>query len=379
MHRVGYFTNMAPHYRFRLWLLLADDKEMEVHFFYGRQGRKGIREMDLTGNPWEVYRERLHALRNLRFRHVVVWQAGVLRAVLRGHFDVLVFLGDMHILSTWLAAILARMRGIPVVFWGHGRYGGERGPKLMLRGRFNQLPDAHLLYGEAARELMIRDGLPEDHLFVIYNSLDYDAHKKIRSRVIDSGFYNGRDYFSNGSLPVVIFIGRLTRVKRIDLLINAVRSINSNKPRVNLMVVGEGRERHRLEELARDQRGQVHFYGSCYDELETGRLLANADLCVSPGNIGLTAVHALSMGTPCCTHNELSGQMPEVEAIREGVNGTFFNKDTGNLKETIIRWLEKADRERVRQACYGIIDQKYNPYRQVELFRHVIGELAQTD
>ena len=44
---------------------------------------------------------------------------------------------------------------------------------------------------------------------------------------------------------------------------------------------------------------------------------------VSPGNVGLTAIHSLSYGTPVLTHNNFNNQMPEVESIQPGFNGYF--------------------------------------------------------
>lgn len=41
----------------------------------------------------------------------------------------------------------------------------------------------------------------------------------------------------------------------------------------------------------------VWFYGACYNEKELSSLIYNADLCVAPGNIGLTAMHSMVFGT----------------------------------------------------------------------------------
>jgi glycosyltransferase involved in cell wall biosynthesis len=42
----------------------------------------------------------------------------------------------------------------------------------------------------------------------------------------------------------------------------------------------------------------IVFYGESYNERELAPLIALADVCVSPGNVGLTAIHALTYGTP---------------------------------------------------------------------------------
>ena len=50
-----------------------------------------------------------------------------------------------------------------------------------------------------------------------------------------------------------------------------------------------------------------------------------SDLTVSPGNIGLTAIHSLSYGTPVCSHSNFNNQMPESEAIINFEKWFFFS------------------------------------------------------
>ena len=80
----------------------------------------------------------------------------------------------------------------------------------------------------------------------------------------------------------------------------------------------------------------------------------HASLCVSPGNVGLAAIHSLSFGTPVCTHSNLLNQMPEIEAVEEGVTGCYFDENNlDNLIEVINNWLnKKIKRERRRSFIH---------------------------
>src|SRR5262249_24328436 len=49
--------------------------------------------------------------------------------------------------------------------------------------------------------------------------------------------------------PLVVAVGRLTPVKRFDLLIEALAAVRDQVPGLELVVVGEGAERERLEAL----------------------------------------------------------------------------------------------------------------------------------
>ena len=68
--------------------------------------------------------------------------------------------------------------------------------------------------------------------------------------------------------------------------------------------------------------------------------------------------------------------MPEFEAIQENITGTFFERDNvEDLARAIMQWLDihRNDREQVRKACFREIDEKWNPHRQLEIIKKVIG------
>jgi glycosyltransferase involved in cell wall biosynthesis len=112
------------------------------------------------------------------------------------------------------------------------------------------------------------------------------------------------------------------------------------------------------------------FYGACYEEAVIGEMYYNATACISPGNVGLTAIHSLMYGCPVITHSDFSKQMPEFEAIRVGSTGDFFEYgNAGSLAETIEAWLKGhyPKNEALRNDCFRIIDEKFNPYYQIKV------------
>lgn len=378
MKTVAYFTNIAPHYRDRLWNILVKDPEIEFYFFFGSSS--SIKQIDFSSEEWVPHKSRLRSIKNHRVKGITIWQSGVLKNIMRQQWRSVVFLGDMFILSTWVAAIILRLKGVPVIFWSHGLYGNEFNIKKRLRILFFRIANKHMLYGNYSRKKMVEAGFKPKDLFTIYNSLDYDEHLKQRTASINGSYYESRNFFTNKHLPTLIFIGRLTPQKRLSYLIDAVLKINNNTPRVNLMIVGDGPEMKSLQKKATAHNGTIYFYGALYNETEIGKLLANATLCVSPGNIGLTAIHALSFGTPICTHDNMKEQMPEVEAIKEGETGIFFNTKLNNLSSAILNWIDQnKDRQSIREECFRIIDEKYNPYYQLKMIKKVIKEASSED
>lgn len=125
-------------------------------------------------------------------------------------------------------------------------------------------------------------------------------------------------------------------------------------------------------------KSQTWFYGSCYDESVLSDLVFESDLCVSPGNVGLTVIHCFSYGTPVITHGNFAYQMPEAEAIIPGKNGDYFEMDSiEDLGKKIHKWFDSnntKNRNEIRKNCYKVIDEKYNPYYQSRLIDKVLKD-----
>src|SRR5690606_24680135 len=106
--------------------------------------------------------------------------------------------------------------------------------------------------------------------------LNYDEQIQIRNSLSDSEIY--ANFFKNDN-PVLVFIGRLTNVKKLHLLIEAQRRlINSGFP-VNLAIIGDGQEKSNLENMVKEYGLDeiVWFIGELYEERQIADYLFNAD------------------------------------------------------------------------------------------------------
>lgn len=356
--------NFAPRYREGIFRLI--DREYDCDWYFGDNATdiKGL-DLSVLGHV-EILQNRIVG------RAPWYFQKGVLRLVRKKEYSTYFMLGDVYCLSTWFLAIVLkcfypRKR---VYFWSHGWYGKEGVVKKWLKKMFFKLVDGTFLYGNYAKNLMLKEGFLADRLFVIHNSLDYEQQLRLRGELRETGIF--QKHFGN-DCKNLIFIGRLTVVKRLDLLIEALRMLNDGGTRYNLTLIGDGVQKERLRELVAryNLEGNVWFYGACYDDKVNAELIYNADLCVSPGNVGLTAMHVMVFGTPVATHDNFPYQMPEFEAIHEGETGTFFKyNDVGSIVDKIDLWFSSCrDREKVRQACFCEIDRYWTPQYQMEVIK----------
>lgn len=314
----------------------------------------------------------------------LLWQRGILRLAWSRKIDAMIFLGNVNFLSTWTAAALAGLRGKRVLFWTHGWLCEERGVKGVVRKLFYRLADGLLLYGRRAKAIGIRRGFSASRLYVIYNSLDYEAQQAARESVSDARLMKIRaDLFANDpDVPVLICTSRLTALRGLEQLIEAMRYLRNQGIRSNLLLVGEGPERRKLENLADRLGVPVHFYGACYDERRLAELIMAANVTVSAGPIGLTAIHSLAYGTPVITHGDADHQGPEWEAIVQGETGDYFRRgDVEDLAQVLGRWCARPWPDpALRRRCIDIVDRFYNPqYQSHVIGRAVAGEPCESD
>lgn len=356
--------NCAPKYRAAIYQLI--DQAYDCEWAFGEYSN--IKPMDYSLLKGKVYLMKNHEWHGLK------WQCGgAIGLAFKKDAKAYMLLGDPTMLTIWLIAVISRVRSRKVYFWTHGWYGREGWAKKIIKKMFFGLANKVFVYGNHARELMLQEGFKAEKVVTIYNSLDYDGQLALRETLQSDKVYE--NHFGN-KFPTLIFVGRLLESKRLDLILDAMAIAAKQGHVYNLMLIGDGLTRGLLENKmeALHLKQHVWFYGECYDDKEMCGLLYNADLCVSPRNIGLSAIHTLTYGTPVITNVCFETQMPEAESVVPGYTGDFFKfPDANDLSDKIQTWLDAhPDREAVRKSCYAEIDARWNPHRQIDIFKKQI-------
>ena len=363
MRKLCLILNLAPHYRKAIYRAIDDAFDCDWYV-----GDKVEDIKTLSPNEFKS----CSVIHNKKVYKDNYIQQGMLRLLFDKKYNKYLITGDIRNITLWCFLLLSKAFPSKKVYtWTHGFNGKGGRVADVLRRFFARLSDGIFLYGDFARNHMIASGVKPEKMFVIHNSLDYASHVECRKQMQSKDIYKkhfGNDYKN------LIFIGRLTSVKRLDLLLDAVRQLAERGSFYNVIFVGGGTERTNLEQIVQKSNLQdkVWFVGESYDEQKNAELIYNADLCVSPGNVGLTAMHSLVFGTPVATHNNFRMQMPEFEAVKEGVTGTYFNHhDSTSIADTIEKWFLKFGtlRDEVRQNCMQEIDARWTPMYQVKILK----------
>lgn len=363
-NRLCCIFNVAPHYNAPIYKLM--DKELGCDFYFGDRIHMPIKLMN-----YEDLKGYKSTLKYIPLLFNFYWQKGAVSLVFKPYKSYMLT-GEVYCLSNWVILLGCFFSSKKVMLWSHGYYGDESRIKKLIKKIFFKLSSHIFLYGDYALNLMIKEGFHVSRLTSIYNSMDYEKQLEVRTNLKPGIVFKNR--FKNNN-PILIYIGRIQKSKRLDLLIEAIKRLKEEEFYCNLVIVGEEAESTGIGNLI-DQcnlNQSVWQFGACFDEAVIGELIFNSDLCVSPGSIGLTAIHSLMYGTPIITHRNFSKQGPEFEAIQEGITGCFFEENNvAELSLSIRKWLldNSRNRESIRQNCYSIVHEKYNPNKQIEVFKN---------
>lgn len=357
--------NLAPHYNEPIYKLM--DSELQCDFYIGDKVSYSIKLMD--------YSNLLGFKKKLIYTQIVgnfYWQKGAVSLAFK-NYEHYIITGEPYCVSTWLILLMNRITGRKTYLWTHGWYGNESYFKKLLKKIFFGLSNSILLYGDYAKNLMINEGFPEVKLIPVYNSMDFDTQLSIRKKLYPNFIY--KQHFNNEH-PVLLYVGRIQNRKKIELLIEALNSLNQSNCFFNLILIGNASDQTNINELVCNYKLEkyVWFFGPCYNENVLGELIYNADLCVVPGDVGLTVMHSFVYGTPVVTHNNFPKHGPEFEAITPNETGDFFIEDSlQDLCSKIMEWTvsRKAKREVIREKCYKVVDEIYNSNNQIKILNKI--------
>ncbi|WP_291866325.1 glycosyltransferase [Maribacter sp.] len=366
-HKICCIFNIGAHYRAPIYSLM--DKELECSFYFGDTVFTPIKTMD-----YSLLKGYKKTVKNKKIAKGWVWQSNVWQLIFKP-YKYYIINSSPYYASNWVILLLAKLSGKKVFAWTHGIKGGETGKSKFLNKVFYKLCDTVLLYGEKSMRTMIKEGFNKNKLVPIYNSLYYDEQLEVRKKLVPSEIYS--NHFKNDA-PTLIYIGRIQKSKKLDLLVKAVHLINKEERKCNLVFIGKEVEDNEIQSLVNELNitEQVWFYGSSYNETEIGELLYNAAVCVSPGPVGLTAIHAATYGLPIISNDDFYNQMPEHEVIKEGESGGFYKDgDFEDLCLKINDWIDSNPnkRQKAENQLHRIIDEKYNPHYQIKVLKQVLN------
>ena len=173
--------------------------------------------------------------------------------------------------------------------------------------------------------------------------------------------------------PTVIYLGRLKRAKRPDLVIKAFKIVKEKIPNAKLWIVGDGYLRKDLEKIAPDE---VKFFGHISEE-EKIKLLSKAWVMVNPSireGWGINVIEANACGTLAVAY-DIPGLRDSIINEKTGLL-VKENGDVEKLAEAIIRVLESEVLRKVLSVNALEYSKNFSWDKAAQEFEKILKETA---
>jgi len=179
--------------------------------------------------------------------------------------------------------------------------------------------------------------------------------------------------------PLVLFVGRLTAVKRPDRLIEAMALVLDRRPDAVLAIAGEGELLEETRSRAEPLGESVRFLGW---QRDIAGLYAAADCMVlTSDNEGMpvTLIEAAMAGVPSVTTDVGSAR----EVVLDGVTGLVVAPDAAAVADGLVRLLDNDLRHRMGAAARARAEAEFDTRRLItdheSLYERLVAANRQPD
>ncbi len=285
----------------------------------------------------------------------------------------------IHGQHVWVLSSLAAGKGVPLVLTAHGTdlMGYDKWPSLRHFADAAMEAACKVICISADNEALVRKMFPawEDKIVRMRNGYNPDIffERPLDRAAVLEGY--GLPY---GGEPLILFAGKMTRFKGIDVLLDAAALYTQALPGVMTVLAGDGEERPALQAQA-EALGleNLHFIGNVsQDALAQLYCVADVDLVPSRREpFGLVAVEAMACGTPVVATDQ--GGLPDF--VNPSVGALVKPEDAADLargiEETLHRVLEDPSwRERIAAYARDNYSQAVIIRELADLYEQVLAD-----
>jgi sugar transferase (PEP-CTERM/EpsH1 system associated) len=280
------------------------------------------------------------------------------------------------ILHTWMfhanipGRVLGRLANVPIVISSERTMGQESPWRYRLNRVTHPLADRITCVSQQVEDFVVGQiGIPRDKTVVIPNGIDVKHFKNLyKDNKMRSTYHLPRD------VPVIGTVTRLNRVKRLDVLLQAIELLQETHG----VIVGEGPEHEYLKAQATrlGLSERISFTGH---QRDVRPWLAAFDIFVLSSDwegMSNALLEAMAAGLPVVA--TAVGGTPEV--VVEGETGFLVPpRDPEALAEAILRLLRDPDlRRRMGEAGRKRVAEHFSVEQMVQkteaLYEHLVAE-----
>ena len=310
--RVAILTNMLTPYRLPAYGALAE--RFEVTILHGGKEKNRTWKLEIPTSlrvhkVWtiQIQMRKMTGVQGVTDTNYLHLNLGLLWQLPRLNPDVIVS-HEMG-LRTLMAIVYGKLARVPVWVWWGGTLHSERNVtswRHRIRGFIVRHHKLWISYGTTSTEYLESIGVPRKQILQVQNCVPQETFLKVPSRP--------GNWFKQEPRPVILTVGQLLQRKGLDKLIEACGRLAARGFDFTLVIVGQGPERERLIELAKQNRIEHLMILSNQPQPALNEIYRAADVFVFPtleDVWGLVVNEALWAGTPVLC-SKYAGCAPEL-------------------------------------------------------------------
>ena len=282
--------------------------------------------------------------------------------------------------ANMIGALLRKPTGLPVVSTVHSDYKLDYMGRPFARltfGAINAWALRHLDYrigvSDAMVDLLIDRGFPPDRFYAIYNGIDFTPAPPQGDRL---AYLRGLGADVDENSVVVGIAARLNPVKDMSTLIRGFAEGHKSCPRLRLVIAGDGEERQKLEDLAKELgvEKEVTFAGWISGGMDRFYSALDVNALTS---LSETFPYALTEGARfhLATVATAVGGIPYL--IDQDVNGYLFTPGDWQTLGRFLAALGNGDalRREMGEKLYEKASAKFSIQSTVDTQLHIYEEI----
>lgn len=273
--------------------------------------------------------------------------------------DLVIATQENSIISNHLHLFRRLIFGTKIAFWGHGANLQSK-HRNGLKERFKRFTSRKVswwfAYTQLSADLVAATGFSRSRITVLNNAIDTDELKHQLQSVSAEETHALRQSLGFNAAPVGVFVGSLYADKRLDFLFAASDAIHHELPSFNLLIIGDGKEREKVQDWCAD-RPWACWVGARIAR-EKAAYISMAQVMLNPGLVGLGILDSVVCEVPMLT-TTCGIHSPEVLYLENDVNGLMTADDLNTYVAACVSLLQDSEKLELLKAGCRISAKEY--------------------
>ena len=282
-----------------------------------------------------------------------IFNLGVFKLIF-SRFDKYIFVSNLYYpLTILLFFLIPKSKRI---LWGCAAE--KENSSLMFRIFMMKGSKSLIAYNDDEREKLLKYGIDLKKTFVANNTIHVPnaSHDKITEKTS------------------LIYVGRLQKRKKIDLLLEAFSRLNSPiRENIKIEIVGDGVIKEGLIQLSKKLNidKSVIFHGKITDHNKLKKIFSRSYAYVSPDAIGLGLQHSFAYGVPVITSKNGYKGAEYVHLVDEK-NCILWCEKEKTLDIAIEQILIEETNNKMSQTCFNYYKESLSIANMVNNFKDAL-------